>query len=164
MDRSTKLSWLTTATRRGRRVSRRQGSGSRQSARSFPGHVQRRHPAAQQDRSDHFDDRVQFVCFRPVELHERPRNGDGRPRERSTAYLLHPDPDDPYFQQHPEQLRSELHGRLTMPLYGLAFVLLPLLFIGQADLPRESRAASITMLAILIMALGPSACSCQRLQ
>ncbi len=87
-------------------------------------------------------------------------SGSGReavavsPRERSTAYLLHPDPDDPYFQQHPEQLRSELHGRLTMPLYGLAFVLLPLLFIGQADSPRESRAASIAMLTVLIMAVG----------
>jgi lipopolysaccharide export system permease protein len=77
-----------------------------------------------------------------------------RPRERSTVYLLHPDPDDPYFQQHPEQLRSELHGRITMPLYGLAFVVLPLLFIGQADSPRESRAASVAMLVALVMALG----------
>jgi len=77
-----------------------------------------------------------------------------RPRERSTAYLLHPDPDDPYFQQYPEQFRTELHGRLTMPLYGLAFALLPLLFVGQADSPRESRAANIAMLIILVMAMG----------
>ena len=77
-----------------------------------------------------------------------------RPRERPTAYLLHPDPNDPYFQQFPEQFRVELHSRLTMPLYGLAFALLPLLFIGQADSPRESRAASVAMLTALVMAMG----------
>jgi lipopolysaccharide export system permease protein len=75
------------------------------------------------------------------------------PRERSTAYLLNPDPDDPYFRQFPEQFRTELHGRLATPLYGLAFALLPLLFIGQAESPRESRIASITMLTVTIMVI-----------
>ena len=30
-----------------------------------------------------------------------------------------------------------------MPLYGFAFALLPLLFLGQAGSPRQSRTASI---------------------
>lgn len=77
-----------------------------------------------------------------------------RPPERSTAYLLNPDPDDPYFRQSPEEFRTELHTRLATPLYGLAFALLPLLFIGQAESPRESRTASIAMLTGIIMVVA----------
>lgn len=77
-----------------------------------------------------------------------------RPRERPTTYLLSPDPDDPYFRQFPGQFRTELHGRLATPLYGLVFAVLPLLFIGQAESPRESRAASIAMLIGTILVIG----------
>ncbi len=76
------------------------------------------------------------------------------PRERSTVYLLNPDPNDSYFRQFPEAFRTELHSRLSMPLYSLAFALLPLLFIGQADLPRQSRAASVALLTVIVLAMG----------
>jgi lipopolysaccharide export system permease protein len=77
-----------------------------------------------------------------------------RPRERSTTYLLHPDPDDPYFRQAPQQFRTELHTRLTTPLYSLVFAILPLLFLGQAQSPRQSRAASIMLVAAATMVIG----------
>jgi lipopolysaccharide export system permease protein len=66
-----------------------------------------------------------------------------RPNERETEYLLHPDPNDRYFQQYPGKFRSELHDRITSPLYTLLFAVLPLLFLGQAETTRQSRALSI---------------------
>ncbi len=68
-----------------------------------------------------------------------------RPAERSTGYLLNPDPEDPYFRKFPGKFRAELHNRLSSPLYGLLFAVLPLVFLGQAESPRQSRAASVTM-------------------
>ena len=56
-----------------------------------------------------------------------------KPMERPTAYLLNPDPDDPYFREFPGKFRAELHDRLTAPLYCFLFALVPLLFLGQAQ-------------------------------
>ncbi len=77
-----------------------------------------------------------------------------RPRERSTSYLLNPDPDDPYFRQSPGAFRRELHGRAATPLYAVAFALLPLLFLGQAGSPRESRTASIVMIVASVVVVS----------
>jgi lipopolysaccharide export system permease protein len=79
------------------------------------------------------------------------------PREQPTAYLLDPDPDDPVFRQFPEQFVTELHDRLATPLYGFVFAFLPLAFLGQAQSPRDSRAASIAFAvvgAVLIRGAG----------
>ncbi len=76
-----------------------------------------------------------------------------RPAERGTAYLLNPDPDDKYFRQFPGKFRAELHGRLSSPLYGLLFAVLPLVFLGQSESPRQSRAASVTMAVVITTAL-----------
>ena len=67
---------------------------------------------------------------------------------------VNPDPDDPYFRQFPGEFRTELHDRLTTPFYGLVFALLPLLFIGQAESPRESRTASIAVVVGIIMIIS----------
>lgn len=76
------------------------------------------------------------------------------PRERPTAYLLNPDPDDPYFRASPGEFRKELHQRLSTPLYGLAFAVLPLLFLGQAGSPREGRTANIVMIVLSVVAMS----------
>ena len=76
------------------------------------------------------------------------------PAERETTYLLNPDPDDRYFRQFPGKFRAELHNRLTSPLYGLLFAVLPLAFLGQAESPRQSRAASVTMAVIITITLS----------
>jgi lipopolysaccharide export system permease protein len=79
-----------------------------------------------------------------------------KPLERSTAYLLRPDAEDPYYQQFPAKFRAELIDRLTSPIYCFVFALIPLLFLGQAESTRQSRAASITsaaFLAVLIRAI-----------
>jgi lipopolysaccharide export system permease protein len=75
------------------------------------------------------------------------------PAERDTAYLLNPNPDDSYFRKFPGKFRAELHNRLSSPLYGLLFAVLPLVFLGQAQSPRQSRAASVTMAVFITTAL-----------
>jgi len=74
-----------------------------------------------------------------------------QPRERPTAYLLNPDADDPIFRQFPEQFVAELHDRLTGPLYGFVFAILPLLFLGQARSARESQAAGIALAVVAVL-------------
>lgn len=76
-----------------------------------------------------------------------------RPAERDTAYLVNPDPEDAYFRKYPEKFRAELHNRLSSPLYALLFAVLPLVFLGQAESPRQSRAASVTMAVVITTAL-----------
>jgi lipopolysaccharide export system permease protein len=75
------------------------------------------------------------------------------PAERETLYLFNPDPEDRYFRQYPGKFRAELHNRLSSPLYGLLFAVLPLLFLGQAESPRQSRAAAVTMAVVITTAL-----------
>ena len=76
-----------------------------------------------------------------------------QPVERPTAYLLHPDPNDPYFLQTPGKFRAELDDRLTAPLYCFLFALIPLLFLGQAQSTRQSRAATIASAVLLTVAI-----------
>lgn len=76
-----------------------------------------------------------------------------KPNERPTEYLFSPDPDDPYFRQFPEQFRSELHERLTAPLYCFLFALIPLLFLGQAESTRQGRVAAIASAVVLTTAI-----------
>ncbi len=75
------------------------------------------------------------------------------PAERETGYLFNPNPDDPYFRQYPGKFRAELHNRLSSPLYGLLFAVLPLVFLGQAESPRQSRAASVAMAVTIITSM-----------
>jgi lipopolysaccharide export system permease protein len=66
-----------------------------------------------------------------------------RPSERPTSYLFNPDPEDPIYQDNPDRFVTELHTRLSMPLYVLMFAFIPLAFLGQAHSTRGPRAASI---------------------
>ncbi|BBF91726.1 LPS export ABC transporter permease LptF [Blastochloris tepida] len=65
-----------------------------------------------------------------------------KPRERTLSDLMSPDPADPYFQMQPGRFRSEIHERLTAPLYPLAFVMCAFAFLGQARSTREGRSAA----------------------
>ena len=55
------------------------------------------------------------------------------PAQRPTESLLHPDPNDPYYRQSPGGFIAEFNDRVTAPLYGLIFALVPLLFIGERN-------------------------------
>jgi lipopolysaccharide export system permease protein len=67
-----------------------------------------------------------------------PKEGarDFKPRERSMSELLHPDPNDTFYKQNKGKFRSELHDRLSNPLYPFLFVLIAGVHLGY---PRTTR-------------------------
>ena len=65
---------------------------------------------------------------------EGPR--DFKPRERFLGDLLNPDPNDAYYKQNAGKFRSELHDRLSNPLYPILFVLIVGVHLGY---PRTTR-------------------------
>lgn len=64
---------------------------------------------------------------------------DFKPRERYLHQLLHPEETSRLYQKYKGQFRAELHERLTAPLYPLAFALIALAAVGQAQSTRENR-------------------------
>jgi lipopolysaccharide export system permease protein len=62
-----------------------------------------------------------------------------RPRERSTPELIWPDPNDALYRQAPGRFASELHDRLSSPLYAFTFVLLVVAALGHAQTTRQNR-------------------------
>ncbi|WP_417691815.1 LPS export ABC transporter permease LptF [Roseibium sp.] len=67
--------------------------------------------------------------------------------ERSTYDLLAPSPDDRYAQQHNDRLQTELHERISQPLYCLSFALVVFAFLGRVRSTRQS-AGLLTLGAI----------------
>ncbi len=61
------------------------------------------------------------------------------PKDQTTPYLLHPDPNDRVFQQQPNAFRAELSQRLSDWLYSFAFALIALAVAGDARSHREAR-------------------------
>ena len=64
-------------------------------------------------------------------------------REKYIWDLLWPRPDDALYAAQPDQYRSELHDRLTTPLYPLAFVILAFAFLGPPQTTRQSRTLAL---------------------
>lgn len=62
-----------------------------------------------------------------------------KPRERSTAFLFNPAPDDPYFKAYPGRFRAELHERLSSPLLPILLVFVAIANVGFARTTREGR-------------------------
>ncbi len=61
------------------------------------------------------------------------------PKDRTTPYLLHPDPNDRMYQQIPNQYRAELSQRFSDWLYSLTFAMIALAVAGDARSHREAR-------------------------
>jgi lipopolysaccharide export system permease protein len=64
---------------------------------------------------------------------------DLKPRERYFSELINPAPNSQAFKQEPGRFRSELHERFSSALYPLAFVLLAIALVGQAQSTRQDR-------------------------
>ena len=58
---------------------------------------------------------------------------------------------DALFADQPDQIRAELHDRITAPLYPLAFVALTFAYLGAPRTTRQNRTMS------LLGALGAAA-------
>ena len=78
-------------------------------------------------------------------------------KERSTFYLLEPEPEDPFAEQFPERVAAEIHERTTAPLYALAFAFIALAFLGRPRTNRQDRSfatAAVVLLCALLQAAG----------
>ncbi|MGD0722702.1 MAG: LPS export ABC transporter permease LptF [Roseiarcus sp.] len=66
-----------------------------------------------------------------------------RPRERSTAELLYPDPNDETARRLAGKLRAELLDRFAGPLYAFAAGLIGFAALGEARTTRQGRSLAI---------------------
>ncbi len=91
--------------------------------------------------------------------------GTLRPKERTTLQLLYPDPDDPYFKEHPGLYRSQIHERFSEMLWPFTYVLVMLGFAGFARSNRQSHGSAIgsgMMVVTILRGLGFSAVSASK--
>ncbi len=74
-----------------------------------------------------------------------PREGahDYKPRERLMSELLNPNTDDKYYQRFQGKFRSELHDRLSNPLYSFLFMLIVIVHLGYPRTTRDNRMLSV---------------------
>jgi len=89
-------------------------------------------------------ERTQIVAFDRylidvAQLTESKKTVLYKPRERSTVFLLSPDPEDPYYKAYPGRFRSELHERLSSPLMPILLVFVAIANVGFARTTREGR-------------------------
>jgi lipopolysaccharide export system permease protein len=91
------------------------------------------------------------IDLEQFEKKEEEKN-DFKPRERYFGELVNPEPDSSYFKTNPGQFRAELHERFANPLYPIAFVLIALASVGQAQSTRQGRAER--MVGGFLMATG----------
>ncbi len=72
---------------------------------------------------------------------EGPR--DFKPRERFLGELLNPDTTDPFYQRQAGKFQSELHDRLSNPLYSILFVLIVGVHLAYPRTTRDGRMQSL---------------------
>jgi lipopolysaccharide export system permease protein len=61
------------------------------------------------------------------------------PKDQTTQYLLHPNPNDPRYQRSPYDYSTELHKRMSEWIFPFAFALVALAVAGDARSHREAR-------------------------
>jgi lipopolysaccharide export system permease protein len=74
-----------------------------------------------------------------------PREGahDYKPRERLMSELWNPNPNDKYYKLQQGKFRSELHDRLSNPLYSFLFMLIAIVHLGYPRTTRDNRMLSV---------------------
>ncbi len=91
------------------------------------------------------DDAAQIIAFQKyiVDLDRFDKKEAGKfdlkPRERYFDQLVNVDESDRFYKSQKGQFRAELHERFANPLYPLAFVLIALATVGQAQSTRQNR-------------------------
>ena len=78
---------------------------------------------------------------------------DYKPRERYLSELLNPDPNSNRYKSAPGKFRSEIHERFSNPFYPLAFVLIALTAVGQAQSTRQNRNQIVAIAFVLAAGL-----------
>lgn len=78
------------------------------------------------------------------------------PKDRSTADLLSPDPNDSVFKGNPGSLRTELNKRLSEWLYVITFTVLVIFYLGKARSHRQSSILASVYLGLMVMGVRGS--------
>jgi lipopolysaccharide export system permease protein len=68
---------------------------------------------------------------------------DLKPRERYFSELVAPEETSKGYKSNPGQFRAELHERFASPIFPIAFVLIALATVGQAQSTRQNRVEKI---------------------
>ena len=79
--------------------------------------------------------------------------GRYKAKERSTAFLLNPDPNDKRYKKHPHQYKVELNKRLSEWMYPLLFGLITVYFLGRAHSNRHEQVWSVVTAVIIAFAI-----------
>lgn len=103
------------------------------------GHIQRQNGKSKNVQIVVFDSYIFDISqFGPTEGRR-----DYKPRERYLSELLNPDTDDAYYQRNAGKFRSELHDRLSNPLYPILFILIAGVHLAYPRTTRDNRAQSM---------------------
>jgi lipopolysaccharide export system permease protein len=103
------------------------------------GHIQRQNGKSKNVQIVVFDSYVFDISqFGPTEGRR-----DYKPRERYLSELLNPDTDDAYYQRNEGKFRSELHDRLSNPLYPILFILIAGVHLAYPRTTRDNRGQSM---------------------
>ncbi|CDZ37835.1 LPS export ABC transporter permease LptF [Neorhizobium galegae] len=97
---------------------------------------------------------IKFVSY-AFDLSAMAKAEGGLPQystDRSLAFLLNPDPNDPVYQKSPDAYRSELHRRLSDWLFPICFALISLVIAGSTRSHRQTRVHP--MVFALFLAFG----------
>jgi lipopolysaccharide export system permease protein len=89
---------------------------------------------------------VQFIVFKTYSFDMgdfTAKAGQREPKvqERSLEELLYPDRDSAYYKANAAGIRSEIHQRLSTPLYTFVYAFLAVLYLGRPRTTREGRAS-----------------------
>ena len=107
-------------------------------------------------------DDVQFIVFKSYSFDmgdfsakagQRERRGD----ERDMAELLYPDKESKFYKANEAGLRSEIHQRLSTPIFSLVYAFLAVLYLGRPRTTREGRGSLLFTsftIGALLFALG----------
>jgi lipopolysaccharide export system permease protein len=109
-------------------------------------------------RTDHLDGDTNVVAFETYALDLSQLGAPNaaavyRARERSTLYLMRPDPTSSPDEPSSEQIAAEVHDRITAPLYTFAFPFIALAFLGRPRTSRQDRTYAIAATVLLCFAL-----------
>lgn len=102
-------------------------------------------------RRDKDGDAAQIIEFQKYAINlaaldeGQPSRIDYKPRERYLDELINPAPDDTTYHAQVGQFRAELHERFANPLYPIAFVLIALAAVGQAQSTRQNRVEGVVL-------------------
>ncbi len=103
------------------------------------GHIQRQNGKSKNVQIVVFDSYVFDISqFGPTEGRR-----DYKPRERYLNELLNPDTDNAYYQHNEGKFRSELHDRLSNPLYPILFILIVGVHLAYPRTTRDNRAQAM---------------------